>query len=75
MGCNCKVNKKISIINEKYGTKPLQKKTNIIGMINDNIARVIMIICLPFVILHVLYVAIFSKDKRITLSKMFSKKK
>ena len=42
MGCNCKVNKKIAFINEKYGSKLPQKKTNIIGTINDNIARVIL---------------------------------
>ena len=34
-----------------------------------------MVICIPFMFLHVLYVHFFAKDKKITFSEMFGKKK
>ena len=75
MGCNCKVTKKISYINSKYGDKLPQKKTNIVGLVKNTAIRAIVILCLPLILLHVLYVAIFTKDKKITFSKLFGKKK
>ena len=75
MGCNCKATKKIAYINQKYGANPPQKKTNVVGSLKDALAYVIMILCLPFIFLHVLYVSLFTKDKKITFSEMFGKKK
>lgn len=75
MGCNCKATKKIAYINQRYGTTPPQKKTNIVGSIKDMLVRIIVILALPFIILHVLYVRLFTKDKKITFSEMFGKKK
>lgn len=75
MGCNCKATRKIAYINQKYGTTPPQKKTNIIGGFKDILAYIIMVICIPFMLLHILYVHFFVKDKKITFSEMFGKKK
>lgn len=75
MGCNCKATKKIAYINQKYGTTPPQKKTNIVGMLKDMLTYVIVFLCLPFIFLHVLYIQLFKKDKKITFSEMFGKKK
>ena len=75
MGCNCKATKKIAYINQKYGTTQPQKKTNIVGSLKDMLTYVIVIICLPFMFLHVLYIQFFKKDKKITFSEMFGKKK
>ena len=75
MGCNCKATKKIAYINQRYGTTPPQKKTNIVGSIKDILAYIIMLLFLPIIFLHVLYVQLFKKDKKITFSEMFGKKK
>lgn len=75
MGCNCKATKKIAYINQKYGMTPPQKRSNIIGSIKDFIAYLILLMCLPFIFLHVFYVKFFKKDKKITFSAMFNKKK
>lgn len=75
MGCNCKATRKIAYINQKYGTTPPQKKSNIVGGIKDILTYIIVIILLPFIFLHVLYVRFFKKDKKITFSEMFRKKK
>ena len=75
MGCNCKAAKKIAYINQKYGTTPPQKRTNVVGGLKDILAYIIMLVCIPFIVLHVLYVRIFTKDKKITFSEMFGKKK
>jgi hypothetical protein len=75
MGCNCKVTKKIALINKKYGSNPPQKQTNISGLIKDKLVLGIVILFLPFIFLHVLYVYLFKKDKKITFSEMFGKKK
>lgn len=75
MGCNCKATKKIAYINQRYGTTPPQKKTNIVGNIKDIFAYIIMLLFLPFIFLHVLYVQFIKKDKKITFSEMFGKKK
>lgn len=75
MGCNCKATKKIAYINQRYGTTPPQKKTNIVGSIKDIFAYIIMLLFLPIIFLHVLYVQLFKKDKKITFSEMFGKKK
>lgn len=75
MGCNCKATKKIAYINQRYGTTPPQKKTNIVGSIKDVLAYIIMLLFLPIIFLHILYVQFFKKDKKITFSEMFGKKK
>ena len=75
MGCNCKATKKIVYINQRYGTTPPQKKTNIVGSIKDVLAYIIMLLFLPIIFLHILYVQFFKKDKKITFSEMFGKKK
>lgn len=75
MGCNCKATRKIAYINKKYGTTPPQKQSNIVGNLKDVLAYMIMIICLPFIFLHVLYISLFKKDKKITFAAMFGKKK
>lgn len=75
MGCNCKATKKIAYINQRYGTTPPQKKTNIVGNIKDIFAYIIMLLFLPIIFLHVLYVQFIKKDKKITFSEMFGKKK
>jgi hypothetical protein len=75
MGCNCKATKKIAYINQRYGTTPPQKKTNIVGNIKDIFAYIIMLLFLPIIFLHVLYVQFIKKDKKITFSAMFGKKK
>lgn len=75
MGCNCKATKKIAYINQKYGVNPPQKKTNIVGSVKDIFVYIIMLLCIPFIFLHILYVYFFKKDKKITFSEMFGKKK
>jgi hypothetical protein len=75
MGCNCKATKKIAYINQRYGTNPPQKQSNIVGRMKDIAAFVVMILCLPFIFIHVLYINFFTKDKKITFSEMFGKKK
>jgi hypothetical protein len=75
MGCNCKATKKIAYINQRYGTTPPQKKTNIVGNIKDIFAYIIMLLFLPIIFLHVLYVQFIKKDKKITFAEMFGKKK
>lgn len=75
--CNCKVNQQIDYLHKKYGNNiPVSKKTTISFSIKEWFKNLfIMLIALliaPILLLHVLYVAIFKKDKKVSVKKLMS---
>lgn len=75
MGCNCKVNQKITYINRKYGHKvPISKQSSIKLKIKyifrDMFLYALTILFIPFVFLHILFVSLFTKDKKLNIKKI-----
>lgn len=75
MACNCKVNKQISYIQKKYGHNiPVSKESKIRFRVQEKLKGILTffigLLFLPIIILHVLYVLIFKKDKKISIGKI-----
>lgn len=79
MGCNCATQEQIKKLHEIYGEKNNLKKTNT-QKINEFFrfffTYIILFLILPLLVGFVLYKAIFTKDKRISIRKIlkFNKK-
>lgn len=75
MGCACKVNRHISKIEERYGTKVLpNKKTHIVNDIKLFFKKTgIFLVCLPFIPIMVLYVLLRKcfTNKPMSIDKIF----
>ena len=66
MACNCKVNQQITYLEKKYGhNMPVSKKTTI-----SLFTFLIGVIFLPFIILHIIFISIFTKDKKLSIKKL-----
>lgn len=78
-GCACKVNRQISEIEKRYGTKVMSaKKTHIADDIKLFFKKMgLYIICLPFVPIIVLYILIRKcfTEKPISIDKFIRKQK
>ena len=75
MACACKVNQEIDYLHKKYGHNiPTSKKTTISFNIGRTLQAIgiwlIAIPILPFMLLHILYKAIFTKEKAISVKKL-----
>ena len=75
MSCNCKVNKQISYIQKKYGhnipvSKPSKIRFRTSEILKSILTYSVGILFLPIMVLHVLFVAFFKKDKRIKIDKV-----
>ena len=79
MACNCKVNQQIDYLHKKYGNEiPVSKKTRISFMTKEFFRHIgvylIQLILIPFFVLHLLYKAIFSKNKIVNLNRIIGSK-
>lgn len=78
MGCNCAAQKQIEKLHELYGDKDTQKKSYL-QSVRENLmkvlAGVIILFLSPFIIGYILYIALFTKEKQISLRKFFGKNK
>ena len=77
MACNCKVNQQIDYLHKKYGHEiPVSKKTaisfNIKEWFRNLLISVVTLLFSPILLLHVLYVSIFKKDKSVSIRKLMS---
>lgn len=73
--CNCKVNQQITYLEKKYGhNMPVSKKTTIRLTVKEFFISLftflIGIIFLPLIILHIIFISIFTKDKKISIKKL-----
>ena len=77
MACNCKVNQQIDYLHKKYGHNiPVSKKTtisfNVKEWFKNLLISVVVLLFSPILLLHVLYVSIFRKDKPISVKKLMN---
>ena len=78
MACNCKVNKQITYLQKKYGHNiPVSKESKIRFKVSHFFSNLwvylILLLCLPFLLFHVLFVLIFKKDKKISVKNLLYK--
>ena len=74
MACACKVNKQLNYLHKHYGNKTdVNKKEirefRIIEFLRQLVSFIIMILLLPFMLMHILYITFFKKDKIIKIKK------
>lgn len=75
MSCNCKVKQQIGYIQKKYGHNiPVSKQSKIRFRTSEILKSILTytvgIVLLPIMVLHVLFVAFFKKDKKIKIDKI-----
>lgn len=75
MSCNCKVAKQITYLEKKYGHNiPVSKQTKIKFRIDEFLKSVLVfligLLFLPVIVLHLLFVLIFKKDKKISVKNL-----
>lgn len=75
--CNCKVNQQIDYLHKKYGHNiPVSKKTTISFSIKEwfrnLLISIVVVLFSPILLLQVLYVSIFRKDKAVSIRKLMS---
>jgi fumarate reductase subunit C len=75
MSCNCKVAKQITYLEKKYGHNiPVSKQSQIRFRFTEFLKNLLVIfigiLFLPIMILHILFVLIFKKDKKISIKKL-----
>lgn len=75
--CNCKVNQQIDYLHKKYGHNiPVSKKTtisfNIKEWFRNLLISIVVVLFSPILLLHVLYVSIFRKDKSVSIRKLMN---
>ena len=75
MSCNCKVAKQITYLEKKYGhNMPVSKQSKIKFRFSEFLKSLLIgfigILFLPIMILHVLFVLIFKKDKKISIGNL-----
>ena len=77
MACRCKVNQQIDYLHKKYGHEiPVSKTKKVsftVGETFKNMFVAIIAMTLsPILLLHVLYVSIFKKDKTVSAKKLMN---
>jgi hypothetical protein len=72
MACACKVNQQLSKLREQYGIKENRKKIKINFRLL--MTRLCVLIISPFILIYILSILLFSKDKMIDVRKIFLKK-
>ena len=77
MACNCKVNQQITYLHKKYGHKiPVSKQSKIRFTVRESFKNflvfIISILFSPIIFLYILYVALFTKNKQISMKKVFN---
>ena len=77
MACNCKVNQQITYLHKKYGHKiPVSKQSKIRFTVRESFKNflvfIISILFSPIMFFYVLYVAFFTKNKQISMKKVFN---
>lgn len=73
MGCNCATQKQITKLYELYGDKNkknISVSQKIKGFFRNAGVHIIIFLITPFLILFVLYKAIFTKNKKISVRKL-----
>lgn len=75
MACACKVNADLDYLHKKYGHKiPTSKKSIIRFRVKEFFKNLLIyIVCIPIVpimVFHVLFTAIFKKEKSINMKKI-----
>lgn len=78
MACACKVTQQINYLQKKYGTnmpKSNKKdfKLNVRLLLEKLFLSLLIIPILPFMLLHILFVAIFKKKKNIQIDRFFKR--
>ena len=73
--CNCKVTQQIDYLHKKYGHNiPVSKAKKISFSFKEFcktlLSSIIVILSLPIMLLHVLYVTFFKKDKAVSVAKL-----
>ena len=73
--CNCKVNQQIDYLHKKYGHNiPVSKKTTISFGVKERLKNfligVVTILLSPILLLHILYISIFRKDKSVSVREL-----
>jgi hypothetical protein len=74
MGCNCATQEQIKKLHQLYGEKknePISLTQKIQTFFNKIGVYFILILISPLLILYVLYKALFAKDKRISIRRIF----
>ena len=77
MACNCKVNKQIDYLHKKYGHEiPVSKTKKVSFTVGETFKNmfvaIIAMVLSPILLLHVLYVSIFKKDKTVSAKKLMN---
>ena len=77
MSCNCKVNQQIDYLHKKYGHEiPVSKTKKVSFTVGETFKNIfvalIAIVLSPILLLHILYVSIFKKDKTISAKKLMN---
>lgn len=75
MACNCKVNQQIDYLHKKYGHNIPVSKTKKVSFTAKEIFKTVssgllVLLLIPFMLLHVAYVSIFKKDKTVNMGKL-----
>lgn len=76
MACACKANKDLHMLHQKYGHKikpSYGEKINFytIEKIKELCALIIILLCTPLLFLYVMYITFFTKDRKISIKKLF----
>lgn len=72
MSCACKVSRDLTYLQKKYGTNPPKSKSfhlnvNFYSVLKILFFSIILCLCMPFMILHVL----LNRNKKIDIAKLF----
>lgn len=75
MACACKANKDLQILHKKYGYKVNPSVKERVGFYTTEgfkglCASVIILLCTPLLFLYVSYISLFTKDRKISVSKL-----
>lgn len=76
MACACKANKELALLHKKYGHKvepTYGEKLNFytIEGIKHFMASLVIVMITPILFLYVMYVSFFTKERKISVSKLF----
>ncbi len=75
--CNCKVNQQIDYLHKKYGHEiPVSKTKKVSFTVGETFKNmfvaIITMVLSPILLLHVLYVSVFKKDKTVSAKKLMN---
>lgn len=78
MGCACKASRHIQFIEKKYGTGVRYKQPvhmDIKDVLKKIVAHLLIFLFFPLMVFHVVFVAIFLKNKTVNYYKLFGIKR